>query len=64
MNSGFSVKENFPHFVSIAVDKSVNPLLIKLSKETGIKLVATNDVHYLEKKDAKRDAKAGRARQG
>ena len=26
--------------------------LIKLSKETGIPLVLTNDVHYLEKKDA------------
>ncbi len=30
----------------------INPLLIKLSKETGIKLVATNDVHYLKKEDA------------
>ena len=30
----------------------INPLLIKLSKETGIKLVATNDVHYLTKDDA------------
>lgn len=30
----------------------VNPLLIKLSKETGIKLVATNDVHYLRKDDS------------
>lgn len=27
--------------------------LISLSKKLGIKLVATNDVHYLEKKDAK-----------
>ena len=30
----------------------INPLLIKLSKETGIKLVATNDVHYLKREDA------------
>lgn len=29
------------------------PLQYKLSKETGIPLVATNDVHYLEKEDAK-----------
>ena len=32
--------------------KYINPSLIKLSKETGIPLVATNDVHYLEKEDA------------
>lgn len=31
----------------------VNELLVKLSKETGIPLVATNDVHYVEKDDAK-----------
>ncbi len=31
----------------------VNELNIKLSKETGIPLVATNDVHYIEKKDSK-----------
>ncbi|MBR3863948.1 MAG: DNA polymerase III subunit alpha [Clostridia bacterium] len=30
----------------------INPLLIKLSRETGVKLVATNDVHYLTKEDA------------
>ena len=30
----------------------INPLLVKLSKETGIPLVATNDVHYLERDDA------------
>ena len=30
----------------------INPLLIKLSQETGVKLVATNDVHYLKKEDA------------
>lgn len=29
----------------------VNPLLIRMSKETGIPLVATNDCHYVEKED-------------
>lgn len=32
--------------------KLINPLLIKLGQETGIELVATNDVHYLTKEDA------------
>lgn len=32
---------------------SILPLQYKLSKETGIPLVATNDVHYVEKIDAK-----------
>ena len=32
--------------------KRINPLLIKLSKELNIPLVATNDVHYLEREDA------------
>lgn len=31
----------------------VNTQLIKLSQETGIPLVATNDVHYINKEDAK-----------
>ena len=31
----------------------INPLLIKLSNETGIPLVATNDTHYIEKQDSK-----------
>lgn len=31
----------------------VNKELIKLSNETGIPLVATNDVHYVEKEDSK-----------
>ena len=30
----------------------INPDLIRLSRETGIPLVATNDCHYLEKDDA------------
>lgn len=32
--------------------KRINPMLIKLSKELSIPLVATNDVHYLEQDDA------------
>ncbi len=36
----------------LADQKRINPLLIKLSEETGIPLVATNDVHYLERDDA------------
>ncbi len=32
--------------------KRINPFLIKLSKELNIPLVATNDVHYLEREDA------------
>ncbi len=32
--------------------KKINPLLIKLSKEIDVPLVATNDVHYLERADA------------
>ena len=37
----------------IAEQKKIIPNLIKLSKELGIGLVATNDVHYLTKQDAK-----------
>ena len=33
--------------------KIVNQGLLKISKETGIPLVATNDVHYLNKEDAR-----------
>jgi DNA polymerase-3 subunit alpha len=32
--------------------KSVNPLIVKLSRETGIPLIATNDAHYIAKNDA------------
>lgn len=31
----------------------INPDLIRLSKETGIPLAATNDAHYVDKQDAK-----------
>ena len=33
--------------------KKVNEINIKLSKETGIPLVATNDVHYIKREDSK-----------
>ncbi|MGO0907439.1 DNA polymerase III subunit alpha [Clostridioides difficile] len=33
--------------------REVNSGLVKLSKETGIPLVATNDVHYVNKEDSK-----------
>jgi len=32
--------------------KQLNPQLIQLAKELGIKLVASNDVHYVRKEDA------------
>lgn len=32
--------------------QAVNKDLVKMSRETGIKLVATNDVHYINKEDA------------
>jgi len=32
--------------------KRTNPLLMRLSKELGIPLVVTNDIHYIEKDDA------------
>ena len=36
----------------IADQKRVNPLLIKLARELDVPLVATNDVHYINKEDA------------
>ena len=36
----------------IEEQQTVNSLLTKISKETGIKLIATNDVHYINKEDA------------
>ena len=38
---------------SLMEQKRILPELNRLSKETGIPLVATNDVHYIEKEDAK-----------
>lgn len=48
-------KENF--FIEIqnhGIDEQIRilPQLVRLSKETGIPLVATNDVHYIEKSDS------------
>ncbi|MBE6700720.1 MAG: DNA polymerase III subunit alpha [Ruminococcaceae bacterium] len=37
---------------SLQEEAIVNSALVKLSNETGIELVATNDVHYLDKEDA------------
>ncbi len=36
----------------IEEQQSVNKSLVKISLETGIKLVATNDIHYINKEDA------------
>lgn len=38
---------------SLAEQKKTNPLLIKLARELGLGLVATNDIHYADKSDAK-----------
>ncbi|MGI6433474.1 MAG: DNA polymerase III subunit alpha [Sphaerochaetaceae bacterium] len=32
--------------------KRTNPLLVKIAEETGLPLVATNDIHYIERADA------------
>ena len=55
----YEYKELFDEFYleiqdhGIEEQKKVNPLLVKLAKETNTPLVATNDVHYIERKDAK-----------
>ena len=36
----------------LEIEKMVNPHLVRLSKESGIPLVATNDCHYLKHSDA------------
>jgi len=36
----------------LEIEHRVNPQLVRLSKETGIPLVATNDCHYLHHEDA------------
>ena len=38
---------------SLPEQKHVNPQIIRLSKETGIPLVVTNDCHYIKKEDTK-----------
>lgn len=42
----------------------VNQQLLKMSRETGIELVATNDVHYTYAKDEKRMISFCVSRQG
>ena len=37
---------------NLTQQQQINPYIIKLSRETGIPLVATNDVHYIEKEDS------------
>ena len=37
----------------IREQKQIEPLLIRLSEETGIPLVATNDTHYVRREDSK-----------
>jgi DNA polymerase-3 subunit alpha len=37
----------------LADEKRINPHLVRLSRETGIPLVATNDCHYLSQEDAR-----------
>jgi DNA polymerase-3 subunit alpha len=37
----------------IAEEKRINPLLVRMSRETGIPLVVTNDCHYLTQQDAR-----------
>lgn len=37
----------------IREQKQIEPMLIRLSKETGIPLVATNDTHYVRREDSK-----------
>jgi DNA polymerase-3 subunit alpha len=36
----------------LEIEKNINPHLVRLSKESGIPLVATNDCHYLHHADA------------
>ncbi|HAL18152.1 MAG TPA: DNA polymerase III subunit alpha [Spirochaetaceae bacterium] len=43
---------NSDEYESIIIEKTVNKELIRLSKELGIPLVATNDAHYVDRADA------------
>lgn len=36
----------------IAEQRKINPLKVKLAREIGVKIVATNDAHYIERKDS------------
>ena len=48
-NNYFLEIQKHPHTPD---SEKIEPLLIKLSEETGIPLVATQDIHYLRKEDA------------
>lgn len=37
----------------LAEEKRVNPQLVKIAREIGVKVVATNDIHYIKKSDWK-----------
>lgn len=37
----------------IEEQRRINPQLVRISRETGIPLAATNDVHYIKKEDAR-----------
>ncbi len=37
----------------IEAQREINPMLIRLSRETGIPLIATNDSHYIKKEDSR-----------
>jgi DNA polymerase-3 subunit alpha len=39
------------HDHGMEAQRRVNPILLKLAKEFGLKLVAANDVHFLDRKD-------------
>ena len=39
-------------YLGIETQKEVTPALLRLSRETGIPMVATNDAHYLRRGDA------------
>ena len=36
----------------IEAQREINPMLIRISEETGIPLIATNDSHYIKKSDS------------
>jgi len=38
---------------SLADQKRINPQLVRLAKELGVGVVATNDIHYINRQDAK-----------
>ncbi len=40
------------NFETYPIQESVNQELIKLAKETGVKLICTNDVHFVDEDDA------------